>query len=107
MEDAVNGIAEFVVKVADLVEAEGRSARSALRADAKELREGAGQFAMGLVIVAAGGVLAAVGVMLWLVAVYFAISEAAGPAWGAFGAGLVGVGLGTGCILVFRKMVSP
>lgn len=103
----MNGIAELIVKVADLVEAEGRSARSALRADARELRASAGQFALGIVIMAAGGILAGVGVLLWLLAVYLAISEAAGPAWGACGAGVVGVGLGAACILMFRKMVSP
>jgi hypothetical protein len=102
----MNGIAEFVVKVADLVEAEGRSARSALREDGRELRRSAGELAWALVIVCAGGLLATIGVLLWLAAVYLAVSEAAGPAWGAVAAGAIGVGLGLACMVIFRKMVS-
>ena len=100
------GIAEFIVKVADLVEAEGRSARSVLRAEAREFRESAATFAMSLALVLAGAVLGLAGIGFWLAAIYLAVSEAASPAWGACVAGVVGVGTGAGCIWIFRKTTS-
>lgn len=103
----MNAIAEFVVKVADLVEAEGRSARSALREDGRELRDAAGRFVLGASVAVGGVVMGVIGVLLWITAVYLAVAEAAGPAWGAVSAGVTSVLLGLGCILLYRKLVAP
>jgi hypothetical protein len=102
----VKAIAEFIVKVADLVEAEGRSARSVLRADARDLRAATARFALSLALAAAGAALALVGMALWLAAIYLGVSAEAGPAWGAFAAGLVGVGTGAACVWICRRTVS-
>jgi hypothetical protein len=98
-------MAEFIVKVADLVEAEGRSARSVVRAEARELRSATARFAMAMGLAAAGGVLGLAAVGLWLAAVYLGVRDAAGPAWGAFAAGLVGAAVGAACIWAGRRTV--
>lgn len=102
----VKAMAEFIVKVADLVEAEGRCARSVIRAEARELRLATARFALAMGLAAAGGLLAIAAIGLWLAAVYLGVRDAAGPAWGAAAAGLVGAALGAACIWAGRRTVS-
>lgn len=86
-------LSEFIVRLADLVEAEGRSLRhSTVRV----------ALAIGLVVVATGA--ASVGLGLLVTAVYLAIANQIGPAPGAAIAGTVSLAAGGVLVWLVRKM---
>lgn len=88
-------ITELIVRVADLVEAEGRI----LRATSVRLALG-----MGIIIVAAGAIMA--GVALVLGAVYIVTADRAGPAAGASVTGVLALGIGGLLAWLGRRMGS-
>jgi len=88
-------LSEFIVRLADLVEAEGRSLRhSTIRL----------ALAIALVVVATGA--ACVGLGLLVMAVYIVIADQIGPAPGAAIAGAVSLAAGGVLVWLGRKMAQ-
>jgi hypothetical protein len=97
---------ELIVRVADLAEAEGRSLRGAVRAEARELRQQASRFSVGLVMLAGAGALALIGAALCVATVYTALEPVAGGPAALLGAGLFAL-LGAGVLIwVFKRMTT-
>ncbi len=103
----MRAITELVVRVADLVEAEGRAARGALRAEAREFREQAGRFTIGLVFLSAAAGLVLIGACLCVGTVYAALEPAVGAAWALLGAGIAALLGAGGLIWLFKRTSTP
>lgn len=71
-------LSEFVVKVADLAEAEGRQLRAVVAA-----------VGLGLALVIVAALIAVVGIGLLILAVYKAFESSMGPAWAACVSGAI------------------
>lgn len=76
----MKAIAEFVVRVADLLEAEGRSARVAIREEARRARDAARGLMLGAVCIVAAGVFLVAGLSLLLNALYLVVVPGLGAA---------------------------
>ncbi len=100
----VKAIAELVVHVADLVEAEGRAARSALRAEGRALREEAGRFTIGMVFLFGAAGLVLIGACLCVGTVYTALEPAVGASAALLGAGVSSLTGAAGLIWLFKRM---
>lgn len=98
----MKAITELIVRVADLVEAEGRSVRSALRADARALRESAGRFTLGAAMTVAAAVLLLIGACLCVATVYAALEPSVGVPMALLASGLFSMACG-GLVIWFVK----
>ncbi|MDX2132989.1 MAG: hypothetical protein SFY69_13150 [Planctomycetota bacterium] len=99
-------VTEFIVKVTNLLEAEARAAYDVVHADTRRMRDSVAGLGVGLLTAAGGGIIILIGVLFWLGAIYFAVREVAGQAWGAVAAGGAGLLIGVGCVLQARRMLS-
>jgi hypothetical protein len=102
----VQAVSQFVVRVCDLVEAEGNALRTAVRGEASRVRATASNLAMGAAfllvsvpLLVAGVCLVGAGLMLWLETVV-------GRPLAACLTGLVMIASGGGCFMIFRSLAE-
>jgi hypothetical protein len=100
-------VSEFIVRVVELIEAEGRTLRSAVAGEAGRAHSALVNFATGLAfllvavpMLVGGAGLLAVGLMWWLE------TQVSRPVAAAM-TGLACLAVGTGCLWGFRVIVSP
>jgi hypothetical protein len=91
----LQGLSEFVIKVADLAEAEGRHLRSVVTA-----------ILVGFALILASACVLVIAVGLLVLAVYSALSEVLGPAWGALAAALAAGGGAVLLAFIGLRMMS-
>ena len=96
---------DFIVRLADLVEAEGRSLRGTVRAEARSLRMGAAKMGLGFGLVAAAAPLAILGLGLLLLAVYLWLAPEIGDAGAVLIPGGLPLAIAGGLIWASRKAV--
>lgn len=81
-------LSELVVRVADLVEAEGRSLRAVLA-----------RLGMAVVFGVIGGVMALVGVVLVVVSAWVGLNHSVGPTWASAISGVVALSIAAALLL--------
>jgi hypothetical protein len=102
----VKAIAQLVVHVFDLLEAEGSALRTAVRAEARRAQSAATGAATAIAMLAVsisflvGGFWLLAAAMFWWLEMQFARPVAASIA------GVVILGIGAGCLVVFRMMAE-
>lgn len=102
----MKAMTELIVRVSDLVEAEGRSLRSALRSEAREFRQQAGRFSIGLVLLIAAAVLALMGAALFVATVYTGLEPLVGEPGALLGSGLFALVGAFVLIWTFKRMTT-
>lgn len=100
-------IAELIVKVADLAEAEGRVLRGVVREEAGRLKSAVGAVAVGIVFLVVAAPLLMIGVVLASWSVMLALEPAIGRAAAAAVAGIVTLAAGGGCLWIFKLHFRP
>lgn len=91
----LQGLSDFVIKVADLAEAEGRQLRSVVTA-----------ILVGFALIIAAACVLVVSIGLLVLALYSALSEALGPAWGALISSIVAAGIAALLAWIGWRMMS-
>lgn len=91
----LKGLSEFVIKVADLAEAEGR-----------QLRAIVSMIAMGFAFVITAALVSVIGVGLLVLALYNSLEDSMGPAGAALIAGVVTLGISGGLGFAGWKAMS-
>jgi hypothetical protein len=100
----VKAVSELIVRVTDLVEAEGRSIRQVIRSEGHELRERVSRFSLGLVFLVGAAVLVLMGTALCVATVYAALEPSVGVAGALLSAGVFALACGGVLIWVFKKV---
>ncbi|CAG0997754.1 hypothetical protein PHYC_02673 [Phycisphaerales bacterium] len=96
-------IAELVVRIADLVEAEGRSLLSVTREEAGRLHEAMGRLASSLVFLLTAVPLFVVGTCLVAAGLLLSLQDRVGLPAAAALTGLVVIGGGGACLWLFHQ----
>ncbi len=100
----MKAVSELIVRVTDLVEAEGRSIRAVIRSEGRELRERVSRFSLGLIFLAGAAVLVLMGAALCVATVYAALEPSFGVAGALLAAGVFALACGGVLIWVFTKV---
>jgi hypothetical protein len=96
---------EFIIRLADLVEAEGRSLRGTIRTEARSLRMGAVKVGLFVGLIAAAAPLCLTGVGLVLLAAYLWMAPELGPPGAALITGLLTLAVAGGLLWGSRRAV--
>ncbi len=99
-------IAELVVRIADLVEAEGRTLRAATRDEAVRLRRAMAEVGTGLVFLMSATPLLVGGAGLLAAALVLALREPMGLPSAVGVAGCVLLAAGGGCLWVYQRQLN-
>lgn len=94
----MNRIAQLIVHVSKLVEAQGRDAMEVAREQGRELRVNVQRVSVGLAVIIFFGVLALIGAGFILAGLYLALSMYVGPAGGAAITGFLCVSVAAGAL---------
>jgi hypothetical protein len=102
----VGRISQYIVGVTDLLEAEGRSLRGVLRAEAREFKQTAAKMSLGFAVLLAAAPLAVAGLGLLLAALFWALSGPMGQPAAAAITGLVTLAVCGGLLWLFKTLTT-
>ncbi len=97
-------ISEMIVRVTDLMEAEGRSLREVARVEGRVLRQVTARLTLGLAVLLATAPLVVAGVGLLLAALFMALRDPLGQPAAAAITGVVTLGVSGGLLWLFKTL---
>jgi hypothetical protein len=99
-------ISQYIVGVTDLLEAEGRSLRDAVKAEGRDLKQTAAKLGLGFAVLLAMAPLAVAGLGLLLASLFWALRGPMGQSASAAITGVVTLGVCGGLLWLFKTLTA-
>lgn len=99
-------LTELIVRLSDLLEAEGRLLREAMRAEGSTLRKHVANISLGAAVLLVAAPLGIAGLLLLLLALFLVLRDSIGPAGAAAITGVVTLAVTGVLVWLFRSLTK-